>query len=94
MKDGRNIARLHDPEWLDLFWRRPILTPIEPTPEGVNLFDDAYWWDCTYQVRHVTLDLEAPHAIIQIAGDPPRVLVRGIPEAIPEENWPMNRTTK
>ena len=90
-RDGKDLGRLHDPEWVDMFWRRPILTPTASTPAGVNLFDDGYWADCKYQVRHASLRLDAPHVLIRATGEPPRVSVRGVPERLPEHEWPMNR---
>lgn len=89
-RDGRDIAHLHDALWTDMFWRSPILTPIGPLP-STNLFDDAYWADCNYQVRHAVLHLTAPHVIIRAFGKPPRVSVRGIPERLPEHELPAER---
>jgi hypothetical protein len=85
-KSGQDIARLNDPEWEDMFWRRPILTPADSAPAGIDLFDDDYWADCAYQIRHATLNLQAPNVIIR-GGKAPRVSVRGIPERITEQEW-------
>lgn len=85
-KDGKDIAHLHDPEWVDMFWRRPILTPIGAALTGLDFFEDNYWADCAYQIRHATLSLRATKVIIR-GGKAPRIGVRGIPERIPEHEW-------
>ena len=86
-RDGYDLGRLTDPEWVEMFWRKPIFTPISSSQDNTRLFDDAYWADCKYTIRHSTLDLEATHVIIRASGEPPRVCVRGIPERIPEHEW-------
>jgi hypothetical protein len=83
-KDGRDIARLHEGIASDIFWHDATLTPIEPILEGADLYDDDFWADCDYEVRHATLGISPPYMIIRARGEGKRVAVRGLPGRLPK----------
>lgn len=93
VRNGQDIAYLHDPEWADMFWRRPILTPLTAGKTS-PLFEDDFWEDCNFTLNHATLDLHEEHVIIRATGSPPRVLVRGVPEVIPNSQFPKRKQTE
>ncbi len=84
IKGEREVAHFHTPVFEDMFWRS---VTMEPLVEDIDIYDDNYWIDCKYKVKHYEKDYYVDYPMIVAHKEEEKVVIRGVPELVHRKVW-------